>query len=114
MAETTAAPGVIKLTDAEFQTILTNNPLLVVDCYADWCAPCRMIAPFIQELATEYAGKVSFSKVDVDHNPKISVQFGIRSIPTLLFFKNGKLVDQVIGALPKHGLKQRVDALLAA
>ena len=114
MAETTTAPGVIKLTDAEFQNILTGNSMLVVDCYADWCAPCRMIAPFIQELATEYTGKVAFSKLDVDHNPRISMQFGIRSIPTLLFFKNGKLVDQVIGALPKHALKQRVEALISA
>ena len=111
---TTAATGVLKLTDAELQNTLKNNALLVVDCYADWCAPCRMIAPFIQEFATEYAGRVAFAKLDVDHNPRISMQFGIRSIPTLLFFKNGKLVDQVIGALPKHTLKQRVEALLTA
>ena len=115
MAETTTtATNVIKLTDANFQDTLKNNSLLVVDCYADWCAPCRMIAPLIQELAGEYNGRVGFSKVDVDHNPQISMSFGIRSIPTLLFFKNGKLVDQSVGALPKHALKQRVDALLAA
>ncbi len=116
MAETTTTTttGVLKLTDADFQDTLKNNSLLVVDCYADWCAPCRMIAPFIQELATEYAGRVAFSKVDVDHNPRIAMQFGVRSIPTLMFFKDGKLADQVIGALPKHALKQRVEALLSA
>ena len=114
MAETTTMASVLKLTDAEFQNTLKNNPMLVVDCYADWCAPCRMIAPLIQELSTEYAGRVSFAKVDVDHNPQIAVQFGIRAIPTMLFFKNGKLVDQLTGALPKHALKQRVEALLTA
>ena len=111
MAETTTA-SVIKLTDAELKNTLTNHPLLVVDCYADWCAPCRLIAPFIQEFAQEYSGRVSFAKLDVDHNPQIAMQFGIRGIPTLLFFKQGKLVDQQVGALPKHTLKQRVDALL--
>ena len=114
METTTKAAGVLQLTDADFKNIVTGNPLLVVDCYADWCAPCRMIAPFIQELSTEYAGRVGFAKVDVDHNPQIAIQHGIRSIPTLLFFKNGQLVDQLIGAVPKHALKQRVDALLAA
>lgn len=115
METTTNTPaGVLKLTDADYQNTLATNPLLVVDCYADWCAPCRMIAPLIQDLAAEYSGRVAFAKVDVDHSPQISSQHGIRSIPTLLFFKNGKLVDQVVGALPKHALKQRVEALLAA
>ncbi len=114
MAETTTAAGVLKLTDAEFTNTLKNNPMLVVDCYADWCAPCRMIAPFIQEFAGEYSGRVTFAKLDVDHNQQVAYQFGIRSIPTVLFFKNGKLVDQVVGALPKHALKQRVEALLTA
>ncbi len=105
---------VLKLKDADWQDTLKKHALLVVDCYADWCAPCRMIAPFIQEFATEYAGRMTFAKLDVDQNPQLSTQFGIRSIPTLLFFKNGKLVDQIIGALPKHTIKQRVDVLLIA
>ena len=112
MANEPAAVVVIKLTDAKFQETLNNNPHLVVDCYADWCAPCRMIAPFIEELAGEYNGKVSFAKVDVDHNPGIAQQFGVFSIPTLMFFKNGKLQDQQVGALAKPALKQRVEALL--
>ena len=115
MAETTTTTAsVLKLTDADFQNTLKNNSMLVVDCYADWCGPCKMIAPYIQDLAGEYSGRVAFSKLDVDHNPQVAIQFGIRSIPTVLFFKNGKLVDQVVGALPKHALKQRVDALTAA
>jgi thioredoxin 1 len=114
MAETTMATGVLKITDSEFKNTLANNSMLVVDCYADWCAPCRMIAPIVQEFAQDYSGRVAFGKVDVDHNPQVAMQFGIRSIPTLMFFKNGQLVDQVIGALPKHVLKQRVEALLAA
>ena len=112
MANTETPVEVIKLTDAKFPEILKAHPLLVVDCYADWCAPCRMIAPFIEELSNEYAGRVTFSKVDVDHSPGISQQFGIFSIPTLLFFKNGKLHDQQVGALPKPSLKQKVEALL--
>ena len=116
MAETTMSTSatVLKLTDADYKNTLSNNPLLVVDCYADWCAPCRMIAPLIQELAAEYSGRVSFAKVDVDRNPQVAIQHGVRGIPTLLFFKHSKLVDQVVGALPKHALKQRVDALITA
>ena len=76
--------------------------------------PCRMIAPFIVELATEYKGKVSFGKIDVDSSPGVSRQYSISSIPTLLFFKDGKLVDRVIGALPKPALKDKVEALIAA
>jgi thioredoxin 1 len=100
--------------DADFAATIQKNPLAVVDCYADWCAPCRMIAPFIEELSVEYDGRVTFLKLDVDNSPNVAIQYGIRSIPTLLFFKNGKLVDQQIGALPKHILKQRVEALVAA
>jgi len=99
--------------DADFAPAVQKNSLAVVDCYADWCAPCRMIAPFIEELAGEYDGRVAFLKLDVDNSPNVAIQYGIRSIPTLLFFKNGKLVDQQIGALPKHVLKQRVESLLA-
>ena len=113
MAEKTASKT-LHVGDGEFETTLKNNSMVVVDCYADWCPPCKMIAPFIEELAGEYDGKVAFVKVDVDNSPGVAMQYGIRSIPTLLFFKNGKLVDQQIGAMPKHALKQRVEALVAA
>lgn len=98
--------------DAQFGKAIQDNPHVVVDCYADWCAPCRMIAPFIEELAGEFEGRVTFLKVDVDGSPNVAMQYGVRSIPTLLFFKNGKLVDQQVGAMPKHNLKQRVESLL--
>jgi thioredoxin 1 len=112
MAEQTVLSKPLHVDDAQFSTTLKQNPLVVVDCYADWCAPCKIIAPFIEDLASEYAGKVAFVKVDVDNSPGVAMQFSIRSIPTLLFFKNGELVDQQIGAMPKHSLKQRVEALL--
>jgi thioredoxin 1 len=111
MSNATTA-DVIKVTDADFGDALKKHNLLVVDCYADWCGPCRVIAPFVEQLATEYSGRVTFAKVDVDNAPMISRQFSISSIPTLLFFKNGKLVDRQIGALPKHALKERVESLI--
>ncbi|MBU0507671.1 thioredoxin [bacterium] len=104
----------LHVSDKEFADTLKKNSMVVVDCYADWCAPCRMVAPVIEELAGEYEGKVTFAKVDVDSSPGVAMQFGVRSIPTLLFFKDGKLVDQQVGALPKPALKQRVEALLTA
>lgn len=114
MANDTPASDVLKVTDDNYDATVKQNTMLVVDCYADWCGPCRMIAPFIVELATEYKGKVAFGKIDVDQSPGVSRQFGISSIPTLLFFKDGKLVDRVIGALPKPALKDKVEGLIAA
>lgn len=113
MAKDTASKA-LHVGDADFASTIEKNNFAVVDCYADWCPPCKMIAPFIEELAGEYAGKVTFVKVDVDSSPNVAMKYGVRSIPTLLFFKSGKLVDQVTGALPKHALKQRVEALTAA
>jgi thioredoxin 1 len=114
MANETTASEVLHLTDAEFANALKTHSMLVVDAYADWCGPCRMIAPIVKELATEYAGRVSFAKVDVDNNQSIARQFGIQSIPTILFFKNGQMVNRVVGAMPKGALKSHVDALVAA
>jgi thioredoxin 1 len=110
----TSTSKTLHVGDADFAPTIQKNSLSVVDCYADWCAPCRMIAPFIEELAGDYEGRVAFLKLDVDNSPNVAIQYGIRSIPTLLFFKNGKMVDQQVGALPKHVLKQRVESLLAA
>ena len=109
-----AATAVLKMTDQSFADTVKTNTLLVVDCYADWCGPCRMIAPIVEELANHYSGRVAFAKVDVDNSPNISRQFHISSIPTLLFFKNGEMVDRQVGALPKHALQARVGSLLAA
>ena len=87
---------------------------MVVDFWAVWCGPCRMIAPVMEELAEEYDGKVKFSKLNVDDSPGVSMQYGIRSIPTLLVFKDGKPVDQIVGAVPKREVQKRVDAVLTA
>ncbi len=108
----TSKSKVIHGTDAQFAALLKEHAAVVVDCYADWCAPCKMIAPVIEAFSEDYAGKVTFVKLDVDNNPQTAMGFAVRAIPTLLFFKGGKLVDQQVGALPKHALKQRIDALL--
>ena len=93
------------VTDENFETeVEKNDGLTVVDFWATWCAPCRMIAPILDQLATEYSGKVKVTKLDVDSNIKTATRFNVRSIPTILFFKGGKLVDQVIGAVPKSAL----------
>ena len=100
--------NVIEVSDASFATeIEQHEGVAVVDLWATWCGPCRMIAPILEELAGEYAGKVKVTKLDVDSNPQTAMKFGVRSIPTLLFFKNGKVVDTVVGAQPKPALAQR-------
>ncbi len=103
----------IEFTDANFdQEVLKSDVPVLVDFWAVWCGPCKMIAPFVEELAGEYQGKVKVGKVDVDNNPNISVTYGIRSIPTLLIFRDGKIVDQIIGAIPKQAMAQKLDAQL--
>jgi thioredoxin 1 len=95
----------IAVTDSDFeQQVEQANGVTVVDFWAEWCGPCRMIAPVLDQLAVEYQGKVKVTKLDVDANIKTATRFNVRSIPTLLFFKDGKLVDQVVGALPKAQL----------
>jgi thioredoxin 1 len=103
----------VAVTDSDFdEKVLKAGTPVLVDFWAEWCAPCRMIAPMVDELSQEYDGKISFTKVDVDSNPEISLKYGIRSIPTLLVFKDGQPVDQVIGAVPKGALKKRLDSAL--
>jgi len=93
------------------EVIQSSQPVLV-DFWATWCAPCRMVAPTVEELAREYAGKAKFVKVNTDENPDLASRYKIRGIPTLMFFKNGQMVDQIIGAVPKAHLKTKLDALL--
>ncbi|MCR4341144.1 MAG: thioredoxin [Gemmatimonadaceae bacterium] len=98
----------VTVTDADFESVVEQNTgLTVVDFWATWCAPCRMIAPVLEQLAAEYAGKAKVAKLDVDTNVRTASRFQVRSIPTLLFFKNGKVVDQVIGAVPKQQLEMK-------
>ena len=99
--------------DKDFiQEVLESDTPVLVDFWADWCAPCKMVAPLLDELAKEYDGKVKFTKVDVDDNPQTAMQYGIRSIPTLLVFKGGAPIDQVVGAVPKAAIKKRLDEAL--
>jgi thioredoxin 1 len=114
MEKESTSAKVVATSDAALPGTLKQNTRVVVDCYADWCAPCKMIAPFIEGLAEEYAGRVTFVKLDVDHNPQTAMQYRIQGIPTLLFFKDGKHVDTQVGALPKPALKKRVEDFLTA
>jgi len=106
-----AEPKPVTDTDFEQEVLESETPVLV-DFWADWCAPCKMIAPVLDELAGEYDGKIKFTKVDVDSNPQTAAKYGIRSIPTLLFFKGGSPVDQVVGAVAKAEIKKRLDSAL--
>jgi thioredoxin 1 len=102
----------IEITDSNYQEILGTEKPVLVDFWAEWCGPCKLIGPVVEDLAKDYDGKALIGKVDVDNNPTVSAQFGIRSIPTLLFFKNGEIVDKQIGAVPKSVLLKKLEAQL--
>ncbi|MGA8858330.1 MAG: thioredoxin [Candidatus Bathyarchaeia archaeon] len=101
----------IIVSDRNFDQTVKNYPLIVVDCWAAWCAPCRAIAPVVEELAKEYSGKVVFGKLNVDDNPETAEKFSIRAIPTLLVMKNGSEADRIVGILPKNQLEARIGAV---
>ena len=103
----------VEITDTNFeQEVLKSNVPVLIDFWAVWCGPCRVIAPVVEEIAGEYEGKLKVGKLDVDNNPQVAVKYGIRSIPTLLIFNNGEVSDQMIGALPKAQIVDRVERVM--
>ncbi|MBC8035324.1 MAG: thioredoxin [Chitinophagaceae bacterium] len=103
-----------EFTDANFQEqVMASDKLTVVDFWAEWCGPCRAIGPVIEELSKEYAGKVNVGKVNVDNNPQISMNYGITSIPAILFIKGGKVVDKLVGAQPKNNFVKKIEQHIA-
>jgi len=103
----------IHLTDGTFdQEVLKSNIPVLVDFWASWCGPCRMVGPVIEELSNDYQGKVKITKLDVEANPEKSAQFDIRSIPNMLIFKNGKIIDNLVGAMPKAAIAARLEAAI--
>jgi thioredoxin 1 len=104
----------IEITDANFEQLIQSDKPVLIDFWAEWCGPCRMVGPVVEELATEYEGRAIVGKLDMDANPQVSSKLGVRSIPTLLVFKNGQLIDKQVGAVPKHVLAQKLEAHLTA
>ena len=98
----------VNLSDMTFKEFIQKYPLVVVDCWAPWCGPCRILSPIIDEIARDYVGKIAFGKLNVDENPRVAMEYGIMSIPTLLVFKNGRLVDRIVGAMPRSMLEPRI------
>ena len=103
----------LEITDANFEEVMKSDQPILVDFWAEWCGPCKMIGPVVEELAGDYEGKAVVGKVNVDENPAVAAKFGIRSIPTLLVFNGGEIVDKQVGAVPKGVLAGKLDAQLA-
>ena len=98
----------IDLSDKTFMRFIKDNTMAVIDVWAPWCGPCRLVSPIIEEIARDYTGRIAFGKLNVDQNQRVARQYGIMGIPTLLVFKEGKLVDQIVGAMPREMLEQRI------
>ncbi len=103
----------LELNDANFDAAINSDKPVLVDFWAEWCGPCKMIGPLVEELAGDYEGKAVVAKLNVDENPLVTARFGVRSIPTLLVFKNGQVVDKQVGAVPKSVLSQKLQAQVA-
>ncbi len=103
----------IEVTDGNFEEVVIKSEIpVVVDFWAEWCGPCRMVAPVLEEISKEYTGKALVAKCDVDSNPQVTLKYGIRNIPTVLFFKNGTVADKQVGAVPKNNFASKLNALL--
>lgn len=103
----------VEVNDSNFEKIvLKSDKPVIIDFWAEWCGPCRMVSPIVEEISEDFKGKVIVAKVDVDSNPGISSKFGIRNIPTIMFFKDGKMVDKQVGAVPKSNLVSKLEPLL--
>jgi thioredoxin 1 len=102
-------PTIVEITDESFLGVVQGNPYVLIDFWAEWCGPCRMVSPIVEELAREFAGKVIVGKCNTDDNPVISRQFAITAIPTLMLFAHGQMVDRIIGAYPKESIRQRME-----
>ena len=109
-----AATNIVPVADGEFETAIQGPALVVVDFWAEWCVPCRAIAPVLEEVAAEYGERLRVLKLNVDENRETPARFGIRGIPTLLFFRDGTRIDQLIGNLPKAQIRSKIESLLAA
>ncbi len=101
----------LEITDANFDSeVINSDKPVLIDFWAVWCGPCKLIAPVVEEISNEYTGKFKVGKMDIDNNPNVAMKYGIRSIPTLLIFKDGKVVDQIVGAVPKNVITSKMDA----
>jgi len=109
MSDSNGSNGIQYLTDANFESVINSGKPVFIDFWAAWCGPCRMIAPIVEELAPSYQGKAVIAKMDVDAHPNIPQRLGVTSIPTLMMFKNGKLVDRAVGAMPRGELQKFID-----
>jgi len=109
------AEGILEVTTSTWdRDVLQSQGIVMVDFWAVWCGPCRIIAPTVEDIAKEYAGKIKVAKLNTDENPDIASRYKIMGIPTIMFFKNGQRVDQIVGAVPKNQLKSKLDSLLSA
>jgi thioredoxin 1 len=103
----------LEVTDSNFEElVLKSDKPVIVDFWAEWCGPCRMVGPIVEEIGTDFEGKAVVTKLDVDNNPGVTQKYGIRNIPTILFFKNGEIADKQVGAVPKSALVNKLEALL--